>query len=84
MLGIAFGGRTVRVGNRAFHEALVTNVAALRRSSRVGPNLGCELLGKSHVLGAARRWVPLTPDSSVGKVRDLAGPIALVERYRTG
>ena len=37
------------------------------------------MLGKSDVLGAARRWVPLTPESFVGKVEvfevypDLAG-----------
>ena len=41
------------------------------------------MLGNSDVLGAARRRVPLKPDSSVGKVPDLAGPIALVKRYRT-
>ena len=35
--------------------------------------LGVELLGKSDVLGAARRWVPLTPDSSKSSVPNLGG-----------
>ena len=42
------------------------------------------MLGKSDDLAVARRWVPFTPDSPVDNVPDLASPIELAKRYRTG